>query len=51
LNSLAISLASSDWAFFSTSCKSNMKRLVCAQVYLPIAEDSSSGLPYKRPCR
>lgn len=49
LNSLAISFAIEDWAFLSTPCKSNLKRLVCAQVYLPT--NTSGVLPYKRPCR
>jgi hypothetical protein len=46
LNSKAIVKMDSSWGFLNAECKSDMKRLVCATVYLP---STSSG--NKRPCK
>ena len=46
LNAQAIAMMNPSWGFLSAECKSDMKRLTCATVYLP-----SSSTGNKRPCK
>ena len=50
LNALAISMMSPTWSFLSAECKSDMKRLTCAQIYKPTRNDGAD-LPYRKPCK
>lgn len=48
LNLKAISMMNPSWGFLNAHCKSDMKRLVCAMVYLPTSPGTSS---HKQPCK
>lgn len=48
LNLKAISMMNPNWGFLNAECKSDMKRLVCAMVYLPTTPNSALT---KRPCK
>ena len=49
LNTLAINMMSRSWDLLSAECKSDMKRLTCARVYLP--STTNNAAPFKKPCR